>query len=37
MITVDSNIWIYYMDPTMNEHKHLLDYFEELIKPKQID
>jgi predicted nucleic acid-binding protein len=36
MITVDSNIWIYYMDPTTNEHKHVLNYVEELIKDEEV-
>ena len=36
MITVDSNIWIYYLDPTMNEHKLVLNYVEELIKDEEI-
>ncbi len=36
MITVDSNIWIYYLDPTMNEHKLVLNYVEELIKDEEV-
>jgi predicted nucleic acid-binding protein len=36
MITVDSNIWIYYMDPTTKEHEHVLNYVEELIKDEEV-
>jgi uncharacterized protein len=36
MITVDSNIWIYYMDPTINEHKHVRDYVEDLIRDEEV-
>jgi len=36
VITVDSNIWIYYLDPTLNEHKRVLDYIEELIRNEEI-
>lgn len=36
MITVDSNIWIYYLDPTMREHKPVVDYVEDLIRNEQI-
>jgi uncharacterized protein len=36
MITIDSNIWIYYLDPSINEHKHVLDYVEELIRDEEL-
>jgi predicted nucleic acid-binding protein len=36
MITVDSNIWIYYLDPTINEHKLALDYVEDLIRHEEV-
>lgn len=36
MITVDSNIWIYYFDPTTNEHKHVVDYIDELVRAEEV-
>jgi predicted nucleic acid-binding protein len=36
MITVDSNIWIYYLDPTTSEHRHVIDYLEDLITKETI-
>src|SRR5438093_3849544 len=36
MITIDSNIWIYYMDPTIKEHKHVRDYVEELVRDEEV-
>ncbi len=36
MITIDSNIWIYYIDPTTNEHEHVQDYVEELIRDEEV-
>ena len=36
MITVDNNIWIYYLDPTINEHKLAVDYVEGLIRHEEV-
>ena len=36
MITVDSNIWIYYLDATINDHKLALDYVEDLIRHEEV-
>ena len=36
MITVDSNIWIYYLDPTLPEHRRVLHYVEELIRNEEV-
>ena len=36
MITLDSNIWIYYLDPTVREHEHVSNYVEDLIRNEQL-
>ena len=36
MITVDSNIWIYYLDPTVSEHEYVSNYIEDLIRNEQL-
>ena len=36
MIAIDSNILIYYLDPTLKEHKHVIDYVEEIIRREEI-
>lgn len=36
MIAIDSNILIYYLDPTLKEHRHVIDYVEETIRREEI-
>ncbi|MGA7368402.1 MAG: type II toxin-antitoxin system VapC family toxin [Nitrososphaeraceae archaeon] len=36
MITIDSNIWIYYLDKTLNEHKYVNDPVEQVIRNEEI-
>jgi len=36
MIAIDSNILIYYLDPTLKENKHVTDYVEEIIRREEI-
>ena len=36
MIAVDSNIWIYYLDPTLGEHPHVAGYLEEALGSEEI-
>ena len=36
MITVDSNIWIYDLDPTINQHRLALDYVEYFIRHEEV-
>ncbi|MEM2139523.1 PIN domain-containing protein [Nitrososphaera sp.] len=36
MIAVDSNIWIYYLDPTLSEHRHVAGYLEEALRSEEI-
>lgn len=36
MIAIDSNIWIYYLDPTLDEHEHAAGYIEEVLKNEEI-
>lgn len=36
MIAVDSNMWIYYLDPTLPEHKKVKPALEEVIRSEEI-
>jgi predicted nucleic acid-binding protein len=36
MIAVDSNIWIYYLDPTLSEHRYVASYLEDALKNEEI-
>jgi predicted nucleic acid-binding protein len=36
MIAVDSNIWIYYLDPTLPEHKKTKSALEDVIRSEEI-
>lgn len=36
MIAVDSNIWIYYLDPTLGEHTHVAGYLEDALRNEEI-
>lgn len=36
MIAVDSDIWIYYLDPTLAEHGHAAGYLEEALRSEEI-
>jgi predicted nucleic acid-binding protein len=36
MIFVDSNIWCYYFDQRLSEHKHVLEPMREIIKSEEI-
>lgn len=36
MIAVDSNIWIYYLDPTLREHTYVAVYLEEALRSQEI-
>lgn len=36
MIAIDSNIWIYYLDPTLQEHKKVKPALEDAIRSEEI-
>lgn len=36
MIAVDSNVWIYYLDPTLSEHGHVAGYLEDALRNEKI-